>query len=109
MPAASRKLIHGEIEATSTSGPKRIRLSKALAKIPKKSKASSNRFKFPDDEYAQLTALKQRLMTLGMDVKRGELLRAGLMLLRALGDAPLKKAVAKVESVNAGRPPKMPG
>lgn len=109
MPAAKMKLVHGTTESTGSSGAKRIRLSKALAKSPKKSTAGTNRYKFPDDEYAQLTGLKQRLMTLGIGVKRSELLRAGLKLLLALDDVQLKKAVVKVNSVRAGRPPKKPG
>lgn len=106
---ATKKLVHGAPESKIASGAKRIRLSKALVTKLKKPRAGSNRYKFPDDEYAQLTALKQRLMTLGLDVKRSELLRAGLMLLLAMGDVQLKKAVVKVDSVRIGHPPKTPG
>ena len=106
---ATKKLVHSSPESTIASGAKRVRLSKALAKIPKKPKEGSNRYKLPDNEYVQLTELKQRLMTLGIGVKRSELLRAGLVLLLAMGDVQLKKAVAKVVTPRAGRSPKKPG
>ncbi|MDO8341465.1 MAG: hypothetical protein Q7T59_05840, partial [Candidatus Woesebacteria bacterium] len=50
--------------------------------------------KLADDDYAQLTALKQRLEALGSSVKRNELLRAGLLLLVAMNDEQLKMTLA---------------
>ena len=113
-------------ESPVSATPGRVRLSKALAKKPagkvvdvkkqvapkeadggtlKKFKLRSSRYKIPDNESAQLTALKKRVQALGISVKRSELLRAGLMLLAALEDVPLKKAVAKVNFVSPARPP----
>ncbi|MDP2822082.1 MAG: hypothetical protein Q8O52_05305 [Sulfuritalea sp.] len=66
-------------------------------------KPGSNRYKLPDEEYAQLTALKQRLETLGTRVKKSELLRAGLVLLVAMNDAQLKKAVSRAGLIEVGR------
>lgn len=57
----------------------------------------SERYTIPDNEYAQLTALKKRLLALGASAKKSQLLRAGLLLLMAMGDARLKTAVAKTE------------
>lgn len=120
MPAAkpatlAKALVPAAAESGTANGPRRVRLAKALAatpaaKIPgmtrppkadgssgpkaKKLKPGSRRYKLADDEYARLTALKQRLETLGARVKRSELLRAGLLLLAAMNDAQLKKAVA---------------
>ncbi|MDP2135863.1 MAG: hypothetical protein Q8J99_19840 [Sulfuritalea sp.] len=121
MPAAkteapARVLVPTAAE-TGTTAVRRVRLAKALAatsaakksgmtRAPdqsgisgakaKKFKPGSHRYKLPDDEYAQLTALKQRLETLGSQVKRSELLRAGLLLLVAMNDEQLRKAVARV-------------
>lgn len=119
MPAASptattRKLVPTGVE--SRAAVRRVRLSKALAATPptrpklnggkpKKLNLVSDRYKIPDNEYAQLTALKHRLQVQGASVKRSELLRAGLALLVTMDDVQLKKAVAKVAGVETGRPP----
>jgi len=126
--ATTKRLVHSATESKVASGAKRIRLSKALprpsAKVakgtkadelksngakPKRLKLLSNRYKMPESEYAQLTMLKQRLLALGVDAKRSELLRVGLMLLVAVGDAQLKKAVARIETIKIGSPPKKAG
>ncbi|MCK9382548.1 MAG: hypothetical protein M0P95_15980 [Sulfuritalea sp.] len=130
MPAAKNaptaaKLVPAAAEASTATRANRVRLSKVLAakpgqkpvKVsapakqtksnggkPKKLKLVSNRYKIPDNEYAQLTAVKKRLLALGVSAKRSELLRAGLMLLVALEDVQLKKAVAQVELTRASQP-----
>ncbi|MDP1612905.1 MAG: hypothetical protein Q8M11_17770 [Sulfuritalea sp.] len=88
-----------------------MRLAKALAARPaarilglatplaKAKKRTSNRVKLSDNEYAQITALKQRLHTLGTHVKKAELLRAGLALLVAMNDVELTKAVAQAGAI----------
>lgn len=111
---------------SGTTPIRRVRLAKALAarptaKIPgmtrppkqagsngtkgKKLKPGSHRYKLADDDYAQLTALKQRLETLGSSVKRSELLRAGLLLLVAMNDEQLKMTLALA---GVGKPVSLP-
>lgn len=125
-PATARALVPAAAESGSAGRPRRVRLAKALAataaaQIPgmtpppkrrksngaraKKRPQGSYRYKMPDNEFAQLTALKQRLETLGFGVKRSELLRAGLMLLVAMNDAQLQKAVAAVGCIEPARSP----
>lgn len=115
--ARPRALVPAAAESSDEGRPRRIRLAKALAataaaQIPdmalppkrrksegakaKKHSPGSNRYKLPDNELAQLNALKRRLGILGFGVKRSELMRAGLMLLVAMNDAQLQKAVAAV-------------
>lgn len=112
-------------ESSTVTRASRARLSKVLAAKPvgkpagseaparqpksnggkqKKPKLVSSRCKMPDAEYVQLTALKKRLLALGIGVKRSALLRAGLMLLVGLDDDRLKKTVAKVELAKTHRP-----
>ena len=131
MPAARTaatpaKLAPSAVESSTATSRGRVKLSKALAAKPtrksagtatpggqkkpdgakpKKFKLRSSRYKIPDNEYAQLTALKKRLLTLGVSARKSELLRAGLMLLVALDDPQLKKAIAKVDLVKTGLPP----
>lgn len=113
---APKKLVPIAAEPSTVTQTRRVRLSKALATKPVaqpkgggtksgKPKSRSNRYKLPDTEYAQLTALKQRLLALGTDIRKSELLRAGLMLLVAMNDLQLQKAVAKVELLMVGPRP----
>jgi hypothetical protein len=102
------------ITAESGTAGRRVRLAKALAARPtartpdivaplltKAKQRPAKRYKLPDDENAQLGALKQRLQALGTDVKKSQLLRAGLALLVAMNDAQLTKAMANVGVVKA--------
>jgi len=125
--AATKKLVPNAAESTTATGTRRVRLSKALvAKSagksagmvtpaslptpngakPKTLKLVSDRYKIPNDEYAQLEALKKRLLLLGVGTRKSELLRAGLMLRVAMGDIELTKAVAKLRIIKVARSPK---
>ena len=78
------------------------------AKAVKSGKVKMERdsFTMPRDEYAQLAALKARLLALGQPAKKSELLRAGIKLLAAMTDLRLKKAMADVPVIKTGRPKK---
>lgn len=71
-----------------------------------KVKMERDSFTMPRDEYAQLAALKARLLALGHPAKKSELLRAGIKLLAAMTDLRLKKAMADVPVIKTGRPKK---
>jgi hypothetical protein len=70
----------------------------------KKPKLVRDSFTIPKNEYAAIDALKARALTLGMAIKKSELLRAGLMLLDSLSDTRLKSALASVPTLKTGRP-----
>ncbi len=70
----------------------------------KKAKLVRDSFTIPKDEYAAIEALKIRAMTLGLAIKKSELLRAGLMALTGLSDAKLKAALVAVPTLKTGRP-----
>jgi hypothetical protein len=53
-----------------------------------------------------LIQLKTRLIALGKEVKKGELVRAGLEMLFSLEDSKLIIAVNSVERLKTGRPKK---
>ena len=72
----------------------------------KRPKLVRDTFTMPEPEYAQIAALKKRMAGLGGDVKKSELLRAGLGLLAALQNKELAAVMAKVERVKTGRPKK---
>lgn len=71
---------------------------------PKKVKLVRDSFSLPKAEYATLEALKKRAMTMGVSVKKSELLRAGLMWLNGASDSALKAALTAVPTLKTGRP-----
>lgn len=70
----------------------------------KKSKLVRDSFTIPKDEYAAIETLKARGLSLGLAIKKSELLRAGLMVLTGLSDAKLKSALVAVPTLKTGRP-----
>ena len=72
----------------------------------KKSKLVRHAFSMPEVEYAQVTTLKKRIASLGGNVKRSELLRAGLALLAVLDNVELTAVMARVDRIKTGRPAK---
>lgn len=73
---------------------------------PEKIKVVRDSFTIPKSEYAQITLLKKRAMALGQEVKKSELIRAGLLLLSSQSDAGLAKALNVVPTLKTGRPGK---
>lgn len=71
---------------------------------PAKIKLVRDSFTMPSDEYAVLGELKQRALKSAHPVKKSELLRAGVKLLAALGDAALMRALSNVPTIKTGRP-----
>jgi hypothetical protein len=63
-------------------------------------------FTFPESEYAMFAALKKRALAAGHEVKKSEILRAGLAALTGMSDAVLIPNLAKVQRVKTGRPKK---
>ncbi len=73
---------------------------------PEKVKVVRDSFTIPKTEYAQIADLKKRAMGLGQEVKKSELIRAGLLLLSSHNDTGLLKALAAVPTLKTGRPGK---
>lgn len=86
-----------------TSKPK---ATKAVPQRPQKIKMVRDSFTFPETEHKRLVEMKKRLIALGTEVKKGELVRAGLELLAALDNQKLLRAVVSVEKLKTGRPKK---
>lgn len=72
----------------------------------KKVKVVRDSFTLPKTELLQIADMKKRAMALGVDVKKSELIRAGLQALSGLTDASFKKALASVPTIKTGRPAK---
>ena len=72
----------------------------------KKHKLVRDSFKFPPEEYAVFAELKRRCSEAGREVKKGELVRAGLMTLKALSDKELLEILNSLQKLKTGRPAK---
>jgi len=72
----------------------------------KKVKLVRDSYAMPEAEYARIGELKKRMQALGSEVKKSELLRAGVAVLAALNDAELKAVMGRVERIKTGRPAK---
>lgn len=83
-----------------------VKENKAKKVAPKKAKLVRDSFTFPANDYALIGDLKQRALSAGRDVKKSELLRAGLTALTALSENDLLKALDAVERIKTGRPAK---
>jgi hypothetical protein len=58
----------------------------------------------PEADYLRLKALKIRCLRAGIEIKKSEVLRAGLLALEQLSDTQLQKLAGSVERVKTGRP-----
>lgn len=70
----------------------------------KNQKLVRDSFTIPKAEYAVIDLLKTRAIALGTSVKKSELLRAGLTVLKGLNDGAFKSALAAVPTLKTGRP-----
>lgn len=63
-------------------------------------------FTFPAADHARLGELKQRALKCGREIKKSELLRAGLAALAEMPEAAFVSALDRVERIKTGRPGK---
>jgi len=72
----------------------------------KKPKLVRDSFTMPEAEYAVLGEVKKACLKAGIEVKKSELLRVGVALIRQLDTAKLKEILAGLPALKAGRPKK---
>jgi len=73
---------------------------------PKKPKLVRDSFTMPEAEYAALGEVKKACLKAGIEVKKSELLRVGVALIRQIDTAKLKEILAGLPALKAGRPKK---
>lgn len=110
----STKAATPKTAAKAAPGTKKVpvaKVEKAQATAPKaaKVKAKKNKmvrdsFTFPATEHVKLLELKKRVMALGHEVKKGELVRLGITLVAAMTDTRLLAGITQVEKLKTGRP-----
>lgn len=79
---------------------------KETGKVEVKVKVVRDSFTMPQNDYAKIAELKQACQKAGLQVKKSELLRAGLQVLSKLSMAQLKQTMAHLEHIKTGRPKK---
>jgi len=77
---------------------------KSNDKVELKVKVIRDSFTMPQNDYSKLAELKQLCLKAGLQVKKSELLRAGLNELKKLSSAQLKKTILQLEHIKTGRP-----
>lgn len=101
-----KKVATAEAPASSPAPAEPPKPAKAKKHAPAKPKLVRDSFTLPEDDYARFASLKQRALKGGVEVKKSELLRAGLAMLARADDAEFLKAVGLVERIKTGRPKK---
>jgi hypothetical protein len=94
------------VEGSVSPWIKKISATPAKPAKEKKVKVVRDSFTLPKTELLQIADMKKRAMALGVEVKKSELIRAGLQALSTLSDAPFKKALGNVPTIKTGRPAK---
>lgn len=71
----------------------------------KRPKMIRDSFTMPEFDYDRIKSLKTRFLSSGIEMKKSEVLRAGLLALEGLNDSQLHKLAGDVERIKTGRPP----
>jgi hypothetical protein len=114
-PAAKFPVIASKTSTSKAKAPaikakkpvaKKIVAKKPEVKVmkPHKQKMVRDSFTMPADDYAKLSILKTKCLENGIEVKKSELIRAGLIALSNMPDKTLLSAVTGVERIKTGRP-----
>ena len=75
-------------------------------KAAKKLKVVRDSFTMPQSEYQKISQIKALCLKAGLQVKKSEVLRAGVIALCAMSEAQLTKALGSLDKIKTGRPNK---
>jgi hypothetical protein len=109
-PSTTNELIASEVPPdTEPESIAEIAVDKGESVPTKKNNAGKikvirDSFSFPEQDYRKISELKKTCLMVGIQVKKSEILRAGLNLLSQLNLDELKQSIEKVEKVQTGRP-----
>lgn len=101
--AAPKAVVKGVVAAEKTQ-PKLAKEPKA-AKKPKL-KVVRDSFTMPQSEYQKIAEIKEICLKAGLQVKKSEVLRAGVIALGAMDEAALKRTLSGLDKIKTGRPNK---
>ncbi|MDZ4218546.1 MAG: hypothetical protein U1D70_05925 [Methylobacter sp.] len=105
--APKKAVVKKTSPAAATLKPTAISAPKAEAKKPRqKIKVVRDSFTMPQHEYQKIAEIKEICSKSGLQVKKSEVLRAGLLALTGLSATQLKKMLGGLEKIKTGRPKK---
>ena len=90
-------------KATAPKKPKPAAKPKKAAAAPAELKVVRDGFTMPQADYDKIKSLKARCLKNGVEVKKSQLLRAGLLALESLPLPELLQRIAALSPVKAGR------
>ena len=84
---------------------KEVKAAPKAAKKPKL-KVIRDSFTMPVDEYQKIAEIKALCLKAGVQVKKSEVLRAGVIALSSMSETKLKLVLASLDKIKTGRPNK---
>jgi len=75
-------------------------------KVAKKTKVVRDSFTMPQSEYLKIAEIKELCLKAGLQVKKSEVLRAGVIALCAMNEAQLTRTMSALDKIKTGRPNK---
>jgi hypothetical protein len=100
----SEKPVIKKMDNQAPAKTKVTQAAKPVIKKTKKPKLVRDSFTMPKDEYVAFQKLKERAIANGTAVKKGELLRAGLLALTTMSDSVFLATLAAIPALKTGRP-----
>ncbi|WP_334189527.1 hypothetical protein [Noviherbaspirillum sp.] len=104
-PAKTKVAVVAKPEAVSAKAPANVKPAEPKDKV-KKPKLVRDSFTMPEAEYQVLGDMKKACLKAGVDVKKSELLRVGVALIRQMDVAKIKEVLNTLPPLKAGRPKK---
>ena len=92
--------------AAASSGKEKPKVGKAKSAKAPKDKLVRDGFTMPESEFKLIDSVKQRAMAFKREVKKSEVLRAGLKALQGLSEPQLKALLETLPTLKTGRPKK---
>jgi hypothetical protein len=105
-PSNAKKPVAADEKASKRAAPASKSKAAAPAEKPKKTKIVRDSFTMPENEYQVLRDMKKACLKAGVEVKKSELLRIGVALIKSMDPAGVKAAAARLAPLKAGRPKK---
>ena len=100
-PAAVKKTTASSAVSLKDAGK-----AEKSVKAAKKPKVVRDSFTMPQSEYQKISQIKALCLKAGLQVKKSEVLRAGVIALCAMSEAQLTKALGSLDKIKTGRPNK---
>lgn len=93
-------------DSTPPTGQEKTKAGKAKSAKAPKDKLVRDGFTMPESEFKLIDTVKQRAMAFKREVKKSEVLRAGLKALQGLSEQQLKALLETLPTLKTGRPKK---